>query len=56
LEFRRPLKSGAGVEDAYAHVRKISPAVDADRSLSSDIALVAAAIRDGVFDGDGARI
>jgi histidine ammonia-lyase len=56
LEFRRPLKSGAGVEDAYAHVRKISPAVDADRSLSSDITSVAAAIRDGVFDGDKARI
>ncbi len=55
LEFRRPLKSGAGVEDAYAHVRKISPAVDADRSLSSDIALVAAAIRDGVFDEDQAN-
>jgi histidine ammonia-lyase len=56
LEFRRPLKSGAGVEDAYAHIRKISPAVDADRSLSSDITQVAAAIRDGVFDGDEASI
>jgi histidine ammonia-lyase len=50
LEFRRPLKAGLGVEEAYARVRQISPAVDADRSMSSDIALVAAAIREGVFD------
>lgn len=50
LEFRRPLKAGAGVEQAYERVRKISPAVETDRSLSSDIARVAAAIREGVFD------
>jgi histidine ammonia-lyase len=50
LEFRRPLKAGVGVEEAYSRVRKISRAVDADRSMSSDIALVAAAIREGVFD------
>jgi histidine ammonia-lyase len=52
LEFRRPLKAGVGVEEAYARVRQISRAVDADRSMSADIALVAAAIRDGVFDRD----
>jgi histidine ammonia-lyase len=52
LEFRRPLKAGVGVEEAYARVRQISRAVDADRSMSADIALVAAAIRDGVFDQD----
>lgn len=56
LEFRRPLKGGLGVEDAYARVRKISPAVDADRSMSPDIALVAAAIREGLFDSDDAKI
>jgi histidine ammonia-lyase len=50
LEFRRPLKAGVGVEEAYSRVRKISRAVDADRSMSSDIALVAGAIREGVFD------
>ena len=50
LEFRRPLKGGVGVEEAYARVRKISSAVEADRSMSSDIALVAAAIREGAFD------
>jgi len=52
LEFRHPLKAGVGVEEAYARVRQISPAVDADRSMSSDIALVAAAIREGAFDDD----
>jgi histidine ammonia-lyase len=52
LEFRHPLKAGVGVEEAYARVRKISAAVDADRSMSSDIALVAAALREGVFDDD----
>ncbi|MFN2623551.1 MAG: histidine ammonia-lyase [Chthoniobacterales bacterium] len=52
LEFRRPLKGGVGVEQAYERVRKLSPAVEADRSLSSDIARVAAAIREGVFDDE----
>ena len=50
LEFRRPLKGGVGVEQAYERVRKLSSAVEADRSLSPDIARVAAAIREGVFD------
>jgi histidine ammonia-lyase len=52
LEFRRPLKGGVGVEEAYERVRKISAAVEADRSMSSDIAHVAAAIREGVFDDE----
>jgi histidine ammonia-lyase len=52
LEFRRPLKGGVGVEEAYERVRQISPAVEADRSMSPDIARVAAAIRDGVFDDE----
>ncbi len=52
LEFRRPLKAGIGVERAYERIRKISPAVEEDRSLSSDIARVAAAIREGVFDDE----
>jgi histidine ammonia-lyase len=52
LEFRRPLKGGVGVEQAYERVRKISPTVEADRSMSSDIARVATAIREGVFDDE----
>lgn len=55
LEFRHPLKAGVGVEEAYARVRKLSAAVDADRSMSSDIALVAAAIREGAFDDEEMR-
>jgi histidine ammonia-lyase len=50
IEFRRPLKAGVGVEQAFEQVRSISKAVDADRSMSPDIARVAAAIREGVFD------
>jgi histidine ammonia-lyase len=49
IEFRRPLKGGVGVEQAYERVRSISEPVDADRSMSSDIASVAAAIREGLF-------
>jgi histidine ammonia-lyase len=56
LEFRRPLKGGVGVEEAYERVRSISEAVDADRSMSPDIARVAAAIRDGVFDSETEKI
>jgi len=50
LEFRRPLKAGVGVEAAYQKLRAISAPVDEDRSLSCDIADVAAAIRAGEFD------
>ncbi len=56
LEFRHPLKAGAGVEAAYQKVRKISPAVEKDRSLSRDIEEVAKAIRAGEFDSDYDRI
>ena len=56
IEFRRPLKAGAGVEQAYDGVRLISEAVDADRSMSADIARVAAAIREGVFDSETEKI
>ncbi|MEY2527924.1 MAG: histidine ammonia-lyase [Verrucomicrobiota bacterium] len=52
LEFRRPLKGGTGVEQAYRQVRSLSAAVDADRSMSSDIARVARAIREGVFESE----
>jgi histidine ammonia-lyase len=50
LEHRRPLKAGVGVERAFAAVRDIAPPLTQDRSLSSDIAHVAEAIRRGDFD------
>ena len=52
LEHRRPLKAGAGVERAYAAIRKIAAALTEDRALSADIARVAAAIRHGDFDSE----
>ncbi len=56
IEFRRPLKAGVGVEQAFERVRSISPAVDADRSMSPDIARVATAIREGVFDSETEKV
>ena len=50
LEYRRPLKAGAGVERAFAAVRKIAARLTQDRPLSSDIARVAEAIRRGDFE------
>src|SRR6266498_3352079 len=52
LEHRRPLKAGVGVERAFAAVRKIAPPLTQDRSLSSDIARVAEALRRGDFDSE----
>ena len=52
LEHRRPLKAGAGVERAFAAVRKTAPPLLQDRVLSGDIARVADAIRQGEFDSD----
>src|ERR1700756_566832 len=50
LEHRRPLKAGRGVEGAFAAVRNIAPPLVQDRALSTDIARVAEAIRQGDFD------
>src|SRR5216110_294092 len=52
LEHRRPLKSGVGVERAFAVVRKFALPLTGDRSLANDIARVAEAIRRGDFDGE----
>ena len=51
LEHRRPLKSGAGVERAFAMVRELAPPLVRDRPLANDIARVAEAICHGEFDG-----
>ena len=50
LEHRRPLKGGKGVEDAFAFVRQVAPALTKDRSLSGDIVKVAGQVRAGKFD------
>src|SRR2546423_4786358 len=56
LEHRRPLKAGAGVERAFATVRKFSPPLTEDRSLANDIARVAEAIRNGDFDSEDEQL
>jgi histidine ammonia-lyase len=50
LEYRRPLKSGRGVERALLALRKLAPPLTQDRVLSGDIARVAEGIRRGDFD------
>jgi histidine ammonia-lyase len=52
LEHRRPLKSGAGVERAFATVRKFAAPLTHDRPLANDIARVAEAIQRGDFDSE----
>jgi histidine ammonia-lyase len=52
LEYRRPLKAGAGVEHAHKVLRKLAAPLTQDRSLSGDIARVAEAIQRGEFDSD----
>ncbi|MFN2477189.1 MAG: histidine ammonia-lyase [Chthoniobacterales bacterium] len=50
LEYRRPLKGGAGVERAYETLRKLARPLEEDRAMYADVARVAAAIRAGEFD------
>ena len=52
IEYRRPLKSGPGVEQAYAQLREIVPPFLEDRAMYDDIERVAAAIRAGEFDSE----
>src|SRR6185436_6480652 len=47
LEAHRPLKSGAGVEAVHAAIRRASPPLTEDRSLSQDIEAVAGLIQRG---------
>src|SRR6266576_3215556 len=56
LEHRRPLKAGTGVEKAFGVLRNMAPPLTQDRSLSGDIARVAAAVRRGEFDSGFERL
>ncbi|MDR3773962.1 MAG: histidine ammonia-lyase [Terracidiphilus sp.] len=51
LEFRRPLKAGGQVEQAYQAVRAVVERLEQDRVLATDIEAMAAAVRAGAFDG-----
>ncbi len=47
VDFRRPLRSGPGVEAAHAVVRKRVPHLAEDRALYLDIAAVESLLADG---------
>jgi histidine ammonia-lyase len=49
IEFHRPKKSSPPIEKTIAAVRSVSPAYEEDRSLSRDIARLAAMINSGEF-------
>jgi histidine ammonia-lyase len=49
LEYRRPLRGGAGVEAAHAAVREVAAPLEGDRSLSDELEALATAIRQGRF-------
>jgi histidine ammonia-lyase len=50
LEFRKPLKPGAGVQQAFEIVRSFVTKLDHDRVLAPDIASLAQAVKEGVFE------
>jgi histidine ammonia-lyase len=49
LEYQRPLRSGAGVEAAFAAVREVVPRRTGDRPPSPEIQALGRLIRDGRF-------
>ncbi len=50
LDFRKPLKPGFGVQQAYELVRSYVTKLEHDRVLAPDIALLAQTVKDGAFD------
>jgi histidine ammonia-lyase len=51
IEFRRPLKAGAGVEAAHARVRERVDALAEDRVLGPDLDVLTELVRAGAFVG-----
>ena len=51
LEFRRPLRSSARLEEAHDAIRGVVPRLEQDRVLAGDIEAMAGAVRRGVLDG-----
>jgi histidine ammonia-lyase len=49
LEYRLPLRPGAGARKAYEVARRHAPRVAQDRSTTPDLERLAAAIRNGEF-------
>lgn len=51
LEFRKPLKPGLGVQQAFEIVRAFVPKLDHDRPLAPDIAALTGAVKEQAFEG-----
>jgi histidine ammonia-lyase len=49
IDFRRPLKSSAPLEEAHALIRAVAPHLDGDRYLALDIEAVTPLVRGGAF-------
>jgi histidine ammonia-lyase len=49
LDLRAPLEAAPGTGAAHAAIREVSPVLEEDRSLSSDIAKVRALMADGTL-------
>jgi histidine ammonia-lyase len=49
IDFHHPCKSSEVLEKSLTRIRKLSPALEKDRSLKPDIDAVAALINDGYF-------
>ncbi len=49
IDFRRPRKSSAPLEQAHAVVRAVAPHLDGDRYLALDIEAVTPLVREGAF-------
>jgi histidine ammonia-lyase len=49
IDFRRPLKSSAPLEQAHAAIRAVAPHLDGDRYLALDIEAVTPLVRTGTF-------
>ena len=47
IDYRRPLRSGAGVEEAHALVRARVAALEGDRSLTADLEALTGLVRSG---------
>jgi len=49
IDFRRPRRTSAPLEEAHAAIRKVAPHLEGDRYLALDIEAVTPLVRDGAF-------
>jgi histidine ammonia-lyase len=49
IDFRRPRRTSAPLEEVHATVRRVAPHLDGDRYLALDIEAVTPLVRDGTF-------